>query len=339
MKRSITSPSNTGDHMKKLVSSLTFTAVLASAMSFTVAAHAQTYPEKPIRLVVPFTPGSGTDTVARLLAEPLGAALEQSVIVENKPGGNGTIAAGNVARAEKDGYTILVTTNTSHSAAPSLMKRVPYDPVEDFTSISRLVNFPFVLVVNAELPVNSVDELIAYGRDNPKEMSYASGNSTGIVAGATFQSMSGIEMIHVPYKSTPQALTDVIGGRVPVMFVDVGTGLPHIQSGKVRALAVTTPSPTPLLPEVPTLGSHETFKGFEIFSWNALSAPAGTPDEVIKVLSTEVVKIVESEAFRKRLATMGIDPVSSTPAEQTEFLKRDIENWARMSAAAGIEPQ
>lgn len=325
--------------MKKYLQKLLFVGALVSVIPVDQLAVAQSYPAKPIRLVIPFSPGSGTDTVARLLSQPLGEALGQPVIVDNKPGANGLIAAGSVARAEPDGYTLLVTTNTSHSAAPSLVKSMPYDPINNFASISRLVNFPFALVVDSRLPVNSIEDLIAYGKSNPGKLSYASGNSTGIVAGATFQKMTGIDMIHVPYKSTPQALTDVMGGRVSIMFVDIGTGLPHISEGKLRPLAVTTPKPTSLLPGVPTLGSHDKFKGFEIFSWNALSAPAKTPSQIIEIINRAAVKIVESEEFKNKLAKMGIEPVSSSPEEQTDFIKRDIKNWSRMSANAGIAPQ
>jgi len=312
---------------------------IAFTLGISAPAVADSYPEKPIKLILPFAPGSGTDTVARLVGDRLAGALNQTVIVDNKPGGNGTIAAGSVANAAPDGYTLLVTTNTSHSAAPSLLKKLPYDPLKDFESISRLVNFPFVLVVDPSLPVTSVDELLSYGKSNPDGLTYASGNSTGIVAGASFQKASGVEMTHIPYKSTPQALTDVLGGRVSFMFVDQGTALPHIRAGKLRALAVTTTTSTELLPNVPTLSSHPSFPNFEFYSWNALSAPAGTPAAVIERLNKELATIMAMEDVKSRLATMGIEPVTSTPDEQTRFITQDIENWKKAIADAGITPQ
>lgn len=319
---------------KNLVAPLALGLLLASA-----PAMSQNYPERPIRLVLPFGAGSATDAITRVISQQLSEAVKQPVVVENKPGANATIAASTVARAAADGYTLLITSNTSHSAGPSLMKKLPYDPVKDFSSISRLANIPFMLVVDARLPVKSVDELIAYGRANPGKLSYASGNSTGIVAGATFASGAGLDMTHVPYKSTPQAMTDILGGQVNLMFIDLATGLPNVKAGKLRPLAVTTPSPTPLLPGVPTLGAHPSFKGFEIFSWNALSAPAGTPQPVIDRLNREITAIMASPETRAKLATLAVDAVSSTPAEQDTFIARDTLNWAKLTKAAGIEPQ
>jgi tripartite-type tricarboxylate transporter receptor subunit TctC len=302
-------------------------------------ALAQNYPDRPIRLVLPFGPGSATDAITRVIAQQLSEAVKQPVLVDNKPGANATIAANAVAKAPADGYTLLITSNTSHSAGPSLMKKLPYDPVKDFSSISRLANIPFMLVVDARLPVRTVDELIAYGKANPGKLTYASGNSTGIVAGATLASGSGLEMTHVPYKSTPQAMTDILGGQVSMMFIDLATGLPNVKAGKLRPLAVTTPAPTSLLADVPTLGSHPAFKGFEIFSWNSLSAPAGTPRPVIERLHREIVKIMATPETRARLATLAVEAVSSTPEEQDAFIARDTRNWARLTKNAGVQPE
>jgi tripartite-type tricarboxylate transporter receptor subunit TctC len=302
-------------------------------------ALAQNYPDRPIRLVLPFGPGSATDAITRVIAQQLSEAVKQPVLVDNKPGANATIAANAVAKAPADGYTLLITSNTSHSAGPSLMKKLPYDPVKDFSSISRLANIPFMLVVDARLPVRTVDELIAYGKANPGKLTYASGNSTGIVAGATLASGSGLEMTHVPYKSTPQAMTDILGGQVSMMFIDLATGLPNVKAGKLRPLAVTTPAPTSLLPDVPTLGSHPAFKGFEIFSWNSLSAPAGTSRPVIERLHREIVKIMATPETRARLATLAVEAVSSTPEEQDAFIARDTRNWARLTKNAELQPE
>lgn len=325
--------------LKKLLNILCIPAAAACLCLAATPAAGQTYPDKPIRMVLPFGAGSATDAITRIISQQLGAALKQPIIVDNKPGGNATIAASTVAKAPADGYALLITSNTSHSAGPSLMKKLPYDPVKDFSSISRLANIPFMLVVDARLPINSVDELIAWGRANPGKLTYASGNSTGIVAGGTFQFNTGLDMTHVPYKSTPQAMTDILGGQVAMMFIDLATGLPNVKAGKLRALAVTTPTPTALLPNVPPLGAHASFKGFEIFSWNALSAPAGTPKPVIDLLNREIVKIISAPDTRARLAAMAVEAVSSTPEEQTQFIARDTANWARMTKNAGIQPE
>jgi tripartite-type tricarboxylate transporter receptor subunit TctC len=219
------------------------------------------YPKLPIKLVVPFAAGSGTDAVARITGQMLGEALKGSVIVDNRAGANGVIAAELVAKAPPDGYTLFMTTNTTHSANPSLMKSLPYDPVKDFAPVSRMGNLPFMLVVNNELPVKSVAELLAWGRAHPGKLTYASGNSTGIVCGATLSRMSGVPMLHVPYKSTPPAIADLIGGQVSMMVVDLAAGLATVKAGKMRAIAVTTQERTKLFPELPPLAGHAGAEG------------------------------------------------------------------------------
>ncbi|MDF3838568.1 tripartite tricarboxylate transporter substrate-binding protein, partial [Cupriavidus basilensis] len=210
--------------MPSLITLLRAALPLLTLAAAPYAAAADAYPSKLIRLVVPFAAGSGTDAVARITAKELGEALKQNVMVDNRPGANGAIAAELVAKAAPDGYTLFMTTNTTHSANPSLMKTLPYDPIRDFTPVARMGNLPFMLVVNPKLPVKTVPELIAYARAHPG-MSYASGNSTGIVSGATLGRMAGLDLLHVPYKSTPPAMTDVIAGQVPMMFVDVAAGI------------------------------------------------------------------------------------------------------------------
>src|SRR6266540_5406808 len=237
-----------------------------------VAAHAQGYPSKPITIVVPFAPGSGTDTVTRLIGQHLSMALNQSVVVENKAGANGAIAASFVARSAPDGHTLLMATNSTHSANPSLMKNLPYEPVKDFAPVSRVGSYIFILVIDPQIPAKSLPELIAHAKANPGKLSFASGNTTGIVAGETFKRWAGIDILHVPYKSTPPAINDLLGGRVSMMFVDLTTGLPHVQSGGLRALAVTTKERTSLLPDLPSL--HEAgVKNYDITSWAGVFAP------------------------------------------------------------------
>src|SRR5436305_2829687 len=230
--------------------------------------HAQTpaYPTRTITLVLPFAAGSGTDTTTRIISKELGTALGVGMVIDNKPGANGMIAATYVARAAPDGYTLFVTTNTTHSANPFLLKTLTYDPVKDFTPIARTGDLPFMLVVNPDLPAKSVAELVAYGKANSGKLTYASGSSSSIVSGATSAYNAGIDLLHVPYKSSPPALNDVIGGRITMMFIDVLTGLPHVNGGALRALAVTTKDRSALLPQLPSM-QEAAVPEFDITSW------------------------------------------------------------------------
>lgn len=301
-------------------------------------AQADTFPSKPIKLVVPFAAGSGTDAVARLTAKHLGDALGQAVLVENKPGANGTIAAEYVAKAAPDGYTLFMTTNTTHSANPSLMKQLRYDPVKDFTPVSRMGNLPFMLVVSPSLPVKTLPEFIAYAKAHPG-MSYGSGNSTGIVSGATLARMAGLKLLHVPYKSTPPAMTDVIGGQIQMMFVDFAAGIANVRAGKLRALGVTTAQPSELLPDVPPLASVPELKGFDITSWNGVFAPAGTPAPVVERINKELVAIVSNKQIAQQFYAFGFEPFGSTPAELGKFVVAELGKWSRLVKDAGIQPE
>jgi tripartite-type tricarboxylate transporter receptor subunit TctC len=302
-------------------------------------AQVEGYPKQPIKIIVPFAAGSGTDAVARLVAKALGDALKGSVIVDNRAGANGIIAAEAAAKASPDGYTLFMTTNTTHSANPSLMKSLPYDPVKDFAPVSRMGNLPFMLVVNNDLPVKNVNELLAYGRANPGKLTYASGNSTGIVAGATLARMSNIEMLHVPYKSTPPAISDVIGGQVSMMFVDLAAGLATVKGGKMRAIAVTTQERTKLFPELPPLADTPEFKGFDITSWNGVYAPAGTPKPIITTLNRILADTANSAEFRERAGKLGFDAFGSTPDELGAFTVSELTKWKRLIQAAGIQAE
>jgi tripartite-type tricarboxylate transporter receptor subunit TctC len=296
------------------------------------------YPDRPITLVVPFPAGSGTDAVGRIFAAELGRILKGQVVVENKPGGNAAIAASYVARAKPDGYTLFVTTNTSHSAAPYLMKSLPYDPVKDFTPIARGGNLPFILVVNPKLPVNSVQELVAYAKAHPGKLTYASGNSTGIVAGATLARRAGIDIVHIPYKGTPQAITDVVGGQVDMMFTDVASGLPFVQSGKMRALAVSTAERSSVVPDIPSM-QDAGIADFDITSWNGYFGPAGMSPDVVKTLNAAINRIVAEPQVRKQLAGLGFDAFSGTPEEFAVFVDRQLQLWGRLIKDAGIAQQ
>lgn len=297
------------------------------------------YPKLPIKLVVPFAAGSGTDAVARITGQMLGEALKGSVIVDNRAGANGVIAAELVAKAPPDGYTLFMTTNTTHSANPSLMKSLPYDPVKDFAPVSRMGNLPFMLVVNNELPVKNVAELLAWGRANPGKLTYASGNSTGIVCGATLSRMSGVPMLHVPYKSTPPAIADLIGGQVSMMVVDLAAGLATVKAGKMRAIAVTTQERTKLFPELPPLADTPELKGFDITSWNGVFAPAGTPKDIVLKLNKVLSEMANGTVFRERVAKLGFDAFGSTPQELGAFTVSELAKWKKLIQAAGIQPE
>ncbi len=314
--------------------------VLAAGPSSAQGTSQGTYPApgKNITLVLPFAAGSGTDTTTRIISKDLAKALGASIVIENKPGANGSIAASYVARSEPDGYTIFVTTNTSHSANPYLLKNMTYDPIKDFTPIARTGDLPFMLVIDPKLPVNSVADLIALAKKEPGKYSYASGSSSAIVSGATFATLAGIDLLHVPYKSSPPALTDVIAGRVSMMFVDVLTGLPHVKAGALKALAVTTKQRSALLPQLPSM-DEAGVKGFDITSWQGYLGPANLPKDIVTKLNAEIRKIVETPSVRQELAERGMEAFSGTPESFEKFLKEQLVVWEKLIRDAKIEKQ
>lgn len=302
------------------------------------AANAQApYPNRNINLVLPFAAGSGTDTTTRLIGKELGTALGVTTVIDNKAGANGSIAASFVARAPADGYTLFVTTNTTHSANPYLLKTMSYDPIKDFTPIARTGDLPFMLVLHPDIPANNVAELIALAKKDPGKYSYASGSSSASVSGATFARLAGIDLLHVPYKSSPPALTDVIAGRVSMMFVDVPTGLPHVKGKALKALAVTTKKRSALLPDMPTM--DDTVKGFDITSWQGYLGPANMPKDIVVKLNAEIRKIIERPDIKNQLAERGMEAFSGTPEEFDAFLKEQLVLWEKLIADAGIEKQ
>jgi tripartite-type tricarboxylate transporter receptor subunit TctC len=301
-------------------------------------AHADSYPSRQITIVVPFAPGSGTDSIARIIGQQLAVALKQSVVIENKVGASGVIAATYVARAPADGYTLLMATNSTHSANPFLFKSLSYDPVKDFAPVARAGSYVFMLVINPDLPAKTLPELIAYATANPGKLTYASGNTTGIVAGETLKSRAGIDVLHVPYKSTPPALNDVIGGRVSMMFIDLAPGLEQVRAGTLRALAVTTKERSALLPDLPSL--HEAgIPGYDVTSWAGLFAPAGTPAEIVTRLNVEVARIIADPDAKAKIAVTGFDAFSGPPEALAAFVQSELVNWGRLIKDAGIEPQ
>src|SRR5216683_8417338 len=285
------------------------------------AAAAEAYPSRPITVIVPFGAGSGTDIVTRIIAQPLGIALNQNIVVDNREGANGSIAAAYVAKAPPDGYTLLMSTNSPHSANPFLLKNIAYDPVKDFAPVTRAGSFTQMSVVNPAVPVRTIPELIAYAKANPGRLTYGSGNTSGILAGETLKRWAGIDILHVPYKSVPPALNDVIAGRVSMTFTDLTPGLPHVKAGTLRALGITRLQRSALLPDLPTF-DESGLKDFEVESWAGLFAPAGTPAEI-----------------KAQIGQIGFELFGSTPEELGDFVKTQLVRTSRMVKDAGIEPE
>ena len=302
------------------------------------AAAAEAYPSRPITIIVPFGAGSGTDIVTRIIAQPLGIALNQNIVVDNRQGANGAIAATYVAKAPPDGYTLLMSTNSPHSANPFLLKNIAYDPVKDFAPVTRIGSFTLMLVVNPAVPVKTISELIAYAKSHPGRLAYGSGNTSGILAGETLKHWAGIDILQVPYKSVPPALNDVIAARVSMTFSDLTPGLPHVKAGTLRALGITRLRRSALLPDLPTF-DESGLKDFEVESWAGLFAPAGTPAEIITRLNAETRKIVENPQIKAQIGQIGFEVFGSTPEELGEFVKNQLVKTSQMVKDAGIEPE
>jgi tripartite-type tricarboxylate transporter receptor subunit TctC len=301
-------------------------------------ARAQGYPSKPITVIVPFGPGSATDTICRIVTQQLAANLNASIVIENKVGANGAIAGAYVARSTPDGYTLLMATNSPLSAAPSLNKTMTYDPVKDFVGLSRVGSYTFTLAINKDIPAQNLRELIAYAKANPGKLSHASGNSSGLVAGETFKTAAGLDILHVPYRSAPPAMNDLLANRVSMMFTDLTIGLPHIRSGALRGLATTRMQRSTLLPDLPTL-DEAGVKGFDMDSWAGLFAPAGTPPDVVAKLNAELRKVIDHPDIKAKIAVLGFEAFSSSTEELNEHVKVQLVKWTKMIKDAGIEPE
>ncbi len=318
--------------MKKLL----VIVVAAGAALFSAVLYADDFPSRPITFVAVFGAGSASDTICRIIADPLGAALRQPIVVEDRPGADGAVAAQYVHHAEPDGYTLLMATNSPLSADPFLLKDINYDAVKDFTPVTRVGSFTLMLVVNPSLPIHSVKELVDYAKANPGKLSYASGNTAGIVGGETLKHWAGIDILHVPYKSSPQAIEDVIAGRVSMMIVDFTVAIPHVQAKTIRPLAVTRLHRSLFFPDLPTM-DEAGIEGFELDAWAGLVAPAGTPPDVVKKLNAALRPIIDSPDLQKKFRNVGFEGFSSTPGELGDFVEIQLGKWGKMVKDANIQ--
>lgn len=318
------------------------TLVACTLAALAVAGHAQpnaadTYPDKPVTLVVPTAPAGGTDTIARLIGDGLGKILKQPFVVDNRPGANGILGSEVVARATPDGYRLLFTYAATMVVNPSLYKKLPYDPMKDFEPVSLVGRLPNVLIVNSQLGVNSVAELIALLKKDESKRTFASsgaGTSTHL-AGEMFADMIGVKLTHVPYKGTPPAMTDVASGLVPFMFDQVTAALPLVKSGRLKLLAVTTGKRIALVPELPTM-IESGVAGFEMSSWQAVYAPKGTPKPIVQRLNAEIVKALKQPDVQAKLSgQLAMEIVGSTPEELRDHMAREIPRWAELVKKSG----
>jgi tripartite-type tricarboxylate transporter receptor subunit TctC len=313
--------------------------LIGLALAIAGPAQAQTWPSQTIRLVVPFPPGGSTDVLARRLAEGLRERLGQTVIVENRGGAGGTIGSEFVAKSAPDGYTLLMGVTGSHGVAPSLYPNLPYHPVRDFAPISLLVSAPLVLVVNPSVEAKTLKDFIALAKAQPDTLTYGTpGNGTSMhLTGVTFDLQAGTKLIHVPYKGSAGALTDLLSGQIKTMFGDLLVVLPQVRADKIRALAVTSRTRNPLLPDVPTM-DEAGLPGFEVLSWQGLFAPAGTPPAVVDRLSKEVRAVMESKDVKDFFAAQGFLVGATTPAEFTSFVGSEVTRWGEIVKAGDVKP-
>jgi tripartite-type tricarboxylate transporter receptor subunit TctC len=307
------------------------------SLIFSLNAGAQSYPAKPVKLVVPFPAGSATDQVARLTGQQLQEALKQPFVVENKPGAQGAIAAEFVAKSAPDGYTLLVTTNTPQAANVSLFKKLPYDPVKDFEPVVRLSTTSFMLMAKPDFPAKNLKELLAYVRTQPGKLSAGYGSAGSQVSIAMMKSMGKLDVVEVPYKGIPQTVTDVLGGTLSFTFVDLSNALPQMKGGKLRGFAVTSEKRTPLAPEVPAMA--EELKGYDLIAWFAIMAPAGTPKEIVQMLFDATSTSLQKSDVREKFANIGTDVAPMNPAQLGAFIKSEIAKWAALVKQAGIQPE
>ncbi|ROZ64973.1 tripartite tricarboxylate transporter substrate binding protein [Ramlibacter sp. WS9] len=306
--------------------------LFAAAACLTVAApaHGQSYPNKPIRLVVPFPAGGATDIFARAVSQKLGERLGTTIVVDNKPGAGGTIGSDIVAKAPADGYTLLLATSSTHSIGPSFGNKLPYDAVADFTPIAHVGNAPSIMVVPNSAPAKSVKEWIDYARKNPGKLNYASsGNGTVVhLTSEYFKAQAGLFLVHIPYRGTALAIPDLVSGKVDLLFDSLPSGLPHVKEGRLRALGITSLKRSPLLPDLPAIS--ETVPGYESVTWFGLYGPKGMPAELVARVNTALNQALQEADVKDRLARLGIDPVGGTPQQFTAMAATDMAKWKKI---------
>jgi tripartite-type tricarboxylate transporter receptor subunit TctC len=302
------------------------------------AASAQTYPSKPVRMIIPFPAGGATDIVARLIAQKLGESWGVQVIADNRAGAGGTIGSDLAAKAPPDGYTILMGTSSTHAVAPSLYSKLPYDPVRDFAPVTLVASATILLAVHPSLPTRTVRDLIALAKKQPNALAFASSGNGGIshLVGEHFKSIAGIQMLHVPYKGDTPALIDLVSGQVHLMFGTAVSFLPYVKAGRLHALAVTNPKRSPIVPDVPTV-AESGLAGFEALQWFGIFAPTATPKDIVSRLHADIVKAARLPDVRDRMTSLGADVVGSTPEQFAAFQKADTAKWAKVVKVSGAK--
>ena len=321
-----------------MMKALVFAAALALGIVYSSHA-AQGFPSRPVRFVVPFAPGGSTDTLARAIGQKLSDYLGEQVVVDNRPGANGDIGMQLVARAAPDGYTVVLGYIANLGIGPSLYEKMPYDPVRDFAPITHVAGASNILVVHPSVPAKDFKGFIAYAKANPGQVNFASAGvaSVGHLTGELINNLAGINMVHVPYKGSGQAITDLVGGHVKVMISGMASTLPHVRTGKLRGLATTGAKRTPATPDIPTI-AESGFPGFEASSWFGVLAPAGTPKPVISRLHGDIVKALQQPDVRQRLENVGFEIVGSTPEAFAAYIRSEIRKWEKVVKASGAKP-
>jgi tripartite-type tricarboxylate transporter receptor subunit TctC len=311
-------------------------ALAAAVVAAPLAAHAQLYPAKPVTIVVPFAAGGTTDILARVIGQALNKELGQSVLVDNRAGAGGNIGAQLAAKGVPDGHTLFMGTVGTHAINQSLYKKLPFDPVKDFAPLTRVAMVPNLLVAHPGKPYKNVKELVAYAKANPGRVNFGSSGSGSSIhlSGELFNALAKVDMVHVPYKGSAPAVTDLVGGQIDVMFDNMPSAIQHVRSGRLRALAVTTAKRSPELPDVPTI-AEAGVPGYEATSWFGMFAPAGTPAPVVARLNAALVKVLADPAVKKKLAEQGAEPYSETPEQFAEFIRKESAKWSKVVKESG----
>ena len=317
--------------------------ITAALLSCTLAALAQTdagYPSKPIRMIVPSAPGSGPDIMARAIGQKLTESLAQPIVIDDKPGAGGIIGSEAAAKSAPDGYTLIMANAGSHAVNASLYAKLPYDPIRDFAPVTLVAMAPNILIVHPALPARTAKELIALAKERPGELTFGSGGngSTAHLSGEMFRTMAGINIIHIPFKGSPAAVIGVIAGQIAMAFPNIPPALPHVRSGKLKALAVTTARRSGAVPDLPTI-AESGLPGYEATAWFGVLAPAGTPLAIIAILNAAIVKSVHTRDMRERLAAEGAEAVGNSPGQFAQIIRSDIAKWATVVKASGAKPE